>query len=154
MKKNKNPIPNDVIDTGTDEIHKRRTVVPKLTRGMSGYNFKVMDETEVDRLLLREAITPNQHSTLERFLAKLQKVGFSSLRSPDYSSPIHADAEAVGDKKALALKGITALIEELDESVGIAVRVYLVALVTEDREWPHSDDTLRWAVDKLDRALS
>lgn len=144
---------HEPIDVGTDEIHKQRTIVPKLTRGMSGYNMRVMDETEVDRLLLSEAITPNHHSTLERFLVKLHKVGFGGLRSPDYSSPIHADATAVGDKKAIALKGISALIEEMDSQLGRPVRVLLVALVTEDREWPHSDESLRIIVERLERII-
>lgn len=153
MAKKRKKAATEPIDLGSDRLHKQHTVVPRLTRGMNGYNMKVMDETEIDRLLLHEVISVNEHSTLERFLRRLHKVGFVGMRSPDYSSPIHADATAVGDKRALAVKGITALIAELDQTIGAGKRQYLVALVTEDRPWPDKYQSLRDAIAALDRII-
>ena len=119
------------IDTGAERLHHHRTVVPR--RRADGYNMRVMDETEIDRMLMRDEITPNEHATLERLMGKLHKFGFMGVRSPDYSSPIHADASAVGDKKAATIRGAVKLTKELDAALGADLRRRLYALILEDK---------------------
>jgi len=145
--------PKDSIDIGTKELGRHYKIVPKITRGLYGLNGKVMDETEIDRLLLNDTITTTQHATLEMFFARLHKVGFVGLKSPSYDSPIHADASAVGDKKAHTIRGVVKLIDMLDNSVGRDVRVKLVRLVCEDRVWGDNNDGLSEAIVELDKIM-
>lgn len=125
-------------DNGTPELARRFTVVPKLTE-YNNWSVKVMDETEIDRLLLQGVITPNQHSSLEGFMRRLHKVGFVGLKSPDYSSPISADPAKVGDRKAMAIRGVVKLTARLDKKIGPAKRRALVNLVLLDAPWKGDD---------------
>lgn len=143
----------EAIDIGTSELSHHFTIVPKLTRGSYGLNGRVMDETEIDRLLLEERINPNEHSTLEAFLNKLHRVGFVGLKSPSYDSPIHADPSVIGDKRANSVLGITKLIKKLDASIGRTRRMALVNLVVMDLRWEESDEILRECVGKLMEAM-
>lgn len=136
-------------DFGTTELSKRFKIVPKLTRGSYGLNGKVMDETEIDRLLLEDRIDPNEHSTLEMFLARLHKIGYIGLKSPSYDSPIHADPSGVGDKKANAVRGIIKLMAGLDRSVGNEKRRALINLVTQDEKFPYPDAELKQCIRSL-----
>lgn len=127
----------DPVDTGSEKLHEQRTVVPRL-RGPHSYHMKVMDETEIDRMFLRGDINADQYEILGRFAERLHKAGMGSIRSPDYSSPIHADATAVGDKRARAMLGIKSMMQSLREEIGVESLGQLIALVVEDR--PFSGD--------------
>lgn len=144
---------DDVIDFGTIELSKHHTIVPRLTRGNYGFNAKVMDETEIDCLLLEEVIDANEHSTLERFLGKLHKVGYVGLKSPAYDSAIHADPSIIGDKRAMAIRGVTKLIESLDNRIGKLKRMALVNLVLQDVKWGFSNEELTKCIRELSEAM-
>lgn len=140
-------------DHGTNEIARRFTVVPKLTRGMYGYNAKVVDETEIDRLVLRGTITPAQHGTLEGFLRKLHKLGFVGVKSPNLDSPVYADPAIVGDKRAQAVRGMVKIFIRLDEKMGADKRRALVNLVLIDTPWPGDDASLVESIEWLEDAI-
>lgn len=141
-------------DHGTNEIARRFTVVPKLTRGMYGYNAKVVDETEIDRLVLRGIISPTQHGTLEGFLRKLHKLGFVGIKSPNLDSPVYADPTIVGDKRAQAVRGVVKIFMRLDEKMGAEKRRALVNLVLMDAPWPGDDASLLESIGWLEDAIS
>jgi hypothetical protein len=123
-------------DFGTPEMGRQFRIVPKLTDNttMAG---RVLDGDEVDKLLLVDAITTVQHATLRTLQKKLLAFGFATLRSPDYSSPIHADATAVADKKANTIRGAVHLFSRMDKHphIGKHRRKKLVNLVMEDAPW-------------------
>lgn len=143
----------ETVDIGTSEISERLTVVPKLTRGQYGFNAKVVDETEIDRLLLEDIITTDHHSTLENFLGRLHRVGFVGLKSPAYDSPVHADPSVVGDKKAHAIRGVVKLFAKMDSAMGKERRISLVNLVLLDLPWPFGQVELQKNVIQLSEIM-
>lgn len=153
MAKKRKKIIAEPIDTGAERLHHHHLVVPKLTRGIHGFNAKVLDETEIDRLLLADIINVNEHSTLERLLKRLHRVGMVGIKSPDYSAPISADASAVADRRAAALMGVTGLLRDMDDELGSTTRRRIVALVVEERPWPASNDALHRAITVIDKLM-
>lgn len=142
-----------IREMGTSEIARRFTVVPKLSNPNT-YSAKVMDETAIDRLLLDDTISPAEHSSLEKFMVKLHKMGFVGVKSPDYSSPIHADATAVGDKRAQTIRGMVKIIRALDKEIGPSMRKALVNLLLLDTPWPYGKDDIRTCASALMRILA
>lgn len=141
-------------DYGTKELSRHFRIVPKLTdpSTMAG---RVMDGDEVDRLLLIDAIDTMQHATLRTLQKRLHGFGFVGMRSPDYSSPIHADATAVGDKKAETIRGAVHLFERLDKHphIGMHRRKKVVNLVIQDAPWGdkrHQYEELHHVIRALD----
>lgn len=130
----------DGADYGTPELSRRFTIVPKLSDPTT-LTGKVLDEDEVDRMLFRDAITSMQHSTLQTLAKRLHSYGFVGLKSPDYSSPIHADATLVADKKAHTIRGAVHLIDKMDGHPDITRerRIRLVNLVLHDAPWKGDD---------------
>lgn len=140
-------------DYGTSELRRHFTVVPKLS-GPNTMAMKVIDSTEIDRLLLDDVIMPSHHASLEGLMRRLHKAGFVGLKSPTYDSPIHADATAVGDKKANLIRSIVALFTRLDAKIGPGKRRALVDLVLRDVSWPGDNASLLDAVARLDDAIA
>jgi hypothetical protein len=144
----------DDTDYGTREIARQFTVVPRLTRGMYGYNSKVVDETAIDILLLRGTINPAQHATLEGFMRRLHRMGFVGIKSPNLDSPVYADPAIVGDKRAQAVRGMVKIFMRLDEKMGADKRRALVNLVLMDAIWPGDDATLLESITYLEDAIA
>lgn len=142
------------VDFGTPELARRFTVVPKLTRGLYGYNGKVVDGSEIDRLLLRDWITVNQHATLEGLLRRLHKASFVGVKSPTYDSPVQADPATVGDRRAHALRSMVKIFRRLDDKAGAEKRKALVDLVLLDVPWNGDKASLQEAVKHLDDAIA
>lgn len=148
MKKQK-----EAIDIGTSELSQHFKLVPRLTRGSYGYNARVMDETEIDRMLLADRISANEHSTLENLLARLHKVGFVGLKSPAYDAPIKADPSAVGDRRAHAIRGVSRLLSAMDMAMGADKRKALVNLVLIDAPWEYGDKELKECLRAMEGAM-
>lgn len=146
-----------VIDTpddyGTTEITHQYLVIPRLTRGSYGYNSKVMDETEIDRLLLKDIINASQHASLERFLKELMEAGFIGVRSPNYEAPVQSDASSSGDRKANIIRKSVAVMKRLERKVGKGRRSALVNLVILDTPWPYTKESLHDCIIAVDDAL-
>lgn len=141
-------------DMGTPELARRLTVVPKLVNPTT-YAGKVIDGSEIDRLLMADAITPAQHATLGLLAKKLHGYGFYALKSPDYASRVHADATAVAEKKAESLRGAVHLIEKMDrhKDIGRYRRKKLINLVLLDAPYEEVEE-LQTAVFALDNLFS
>lgn len=153
MTRKRRPPPSS-IDFGTPQMARHFTIVPKLSdpTTLAG---KVMDGSEIDRLLLVDAIDPAQHATLSMLAKRLHGYGFMGMKSPDYSSPIHADATAVADKKAESLRGAVHLISKMDKHphIGAFRRKKLVNLVLQEAPWGklrHQIEELHSCVRALD----
>lgn len=133
-------------DFGSPELGKRFTVVPRLASANS-YHGKVVDDTEIDRLLLRDYITSAEHGMLVSLLAKLRKGSFTSIQSPDLNSSYQAaDPSRSADRKSEAIRTVTRLMAELDDSIGAHKRTALINLVLLDTPWPFSLGALRKSV--------
>lgn len=79
----KNRLP---IDTGTPEMSNRHIVKPELISQRSGkaMHLRVQDQREIDRLLLKDKITIEQHQALEAFQADAYFAGLEGVRAQDY----------------------------------------------------------------------
>ena len=142
-------------DFGTTELGRRFSVVPKLT-SPNNYAGKVVDETEIDRLLLTDRITAAEHATLEGLLKRLHKANFVGLKSPSYDAPLSADPSIVGDRRAQMIRAMVRVITKMDEdkNIGRHKRVALVNMVLMDSPWPGDDASLKLAVQALDTIFS
>jgi hypothetical protein len=150
MRKRKYQLSN--ADYGTKELARHYTVVPKLV-DPSTTAGRVMDGTEIDRLLFTDTISTVEHATLQTLARRLHGFGFVGLKSPDYSSPISADATAVADKKADVIRGAVHLFEKMDKHphIGPYRRKKLVNLVLQDAEW--SKKMLRHQIEELQACI-
>lgn len=141
---------SEAADYGTQELARRFTVVPTFNRGpMGGLSGRVVDETEIDRLLLHDRITPEQYSILEALLRRLQRASYLGLKSPNYDARISADPTIVSAKKVAAIRSMVKLNSEMDSSMGAPTRMALIDLVLLDREWPGDDASLHEAIARL-----
>jgi len=137
---------------GNTHLAKRLKVVP-VHRSKFEYHGKVVDETEIDRLLLVDAITPSDHSILENFMRLLLKANFVGIRSPVYEAPVSADPSIVGDRRANQIRAVVSLFRKLDERIGKEKRMCLVNLVLLDRKWPGDGSSLGSVIETLGQLL-
>lgn len=139
---------DSMVDTGTPELARRFTVVPRLSRGAMGGSMsaKVLTETEIDRLLLYDKITAMEHSILEALLKRLHRASFVGLQSPSYDAPMSSDPSIIGDRKANSIRRVTKLMLDMDRDMGPAKRKAMVNLVLTDEPWPGDDASLKGAV--------
>jgi hypothetical protein len=124
-------------DFGTPQLARHFTIVPKLSDPTT-LTGKIMDGGEIDRLLLHDVISANQHGTLTMLAKRLYSYGFSGMRSPDYASPpTHLDPELVSAKKAEVIRGAVSLIKKMDNHPYIQQhrRMKLINLVLYDAAW-------------------
>lgn len=145
------------IDTGTGELARRFTIVPTLSRGpQGGTSGKVVDETEIDRMLLRDAITPAEHSVLEALLKRLHKASFIGIKSPNYDARVSADPTIISDKKAASIRSVVKLFTLMDEDkkIGRTRRAALVNLVLVDQPWNETLGSIKTAVSALQGILN
>ena len=140
-------------DTGTPELSRRHRVVPMLTRGQYGLNPKVVDETEIDRMLLVDAISPAEHASLENLLRVLVKTGYAGMQSPSYEAPVSSDPATVADKKSHTIMEAASVMQRLHRTIGRANAAALVNLVLLDVKWPFDAKTLKDAIPHLDMAI-
>ena len=126
----------DERDWGTTELARRFTVVPRLS-GAYSFHGKVIDDSEMDRLLAKDAITPMEYSLLEALLKKLHKATFVGLKSPDFNGVATSDPSHMSDRKACAVMSICHIVRVMDKLMGKANRAALINLVLLDQPWPN-----------------
>lgn len=146
-------------DFGTPQIAQRLSVVPKRTAS-GDYLGKIVDETEIDRLLLHDRISAMEHSILEALMRRLYKANFVGLRSPSWEAPVQSDPTIMADKKANQIRSMVRIIEQMDEKMGRTRRSALVNLVLMDAPWPEPPnkdgelETLHGVIDTLQDILA
>ena len=138
------------IDHGPAELGRHFTVVPTFT-GPNVMVGRVVDETEIDRLFLKEEINITQHATLAAFTKRLHKTGFFALKSPSYEGFVQMDPAMVGDRKANMLRGMVKIFSALDKKIGPSRRKALVDLCLKDTPW--SGDDLHECINALDHVM-
>lgn len=133
------------VDYGSPHLAKRFTIVPKLTAS-NGYHGKVVDDTEIDKLLLHDDISALEHSLLVALLQRLRKATFIGLKSPDFNGVAHSDPSIMADRKANAVVSVVGLMKRLDQKLGRAQRASLINLVLLDVPWPGTLDALHGCI--------
>lgn len=140
-------------DFGTPQLAQRLSIVPKLSRS-GEHHGKIVDETEVDRLLLHDRITATQHSILEALMRRLYKANFVGLRSPSWEAPVQSDPTIMAQKKANQIRAMVRVIEQMDKEMGGPRRTALINLVLMDTPWPSDDASLHAVIDALQDIFS
>jgi|SRR6478736_502582 hypothetical protein len=141
-------------DYGTRELAKRFTVVPRLTLS-NGYTGKVVDDTEIDRLLLNDVIGSDEYSLLVALLHRLHRASFVGLKSPDFTGIGHvADPTRLAERKANAVLTVVHVVKVMDQKMGSVYRAALINLVLLDTPWPYGKASLHDCITALDAALS
>ena len=125
-------------DYGSPGLARHFTVVPKLTAS-NGFTGKVVDDTEIDRLLLHDEINSLEHSLLVALLNRLHVASFVGLKSPDLNGVGSSDPSRAADRKVQAVLTITGITERMDRTFGRGKRMALVNLVLMDVQWPFDD---------------
>lgn len=140
-------------DYGSPELAKRFTVVPKLTAS-NGYQGKVLDDSEIDRLLLNDTISAVEYSLLVALLHKLHRATFVGLKSPDFNGVAHSDPSRIAARKANAVMSVCYIVKGMDKAMGKQYRIALIDLVLLDIPWPFDVTCLRTCVRALDGVLT
>lgn len=144
----------DPVDLGTVELQSKHRIVPRL-RGKFEYHAKVLDSSEIDRMLMLQLLTPTEHDTLERFHEALRKGGFMKIRSIDWTDPIvQSDPSHIADRHAHALIMVVKMLKYLDEKTNSSFRKQLVDLVLLDQPLIASKGDLRRGVRAIDKFFS
>jgi len=141
-------------DWGTPEIARRFTVVPRYSGPGNGFTGKVVDDSELDRLLYYDFISSLEHSILIALLKRLQRAQFCGIKSVDLQRETVGDPTRAADRKAQAVVGCSKLIAAMDKTMGHANRRALIDLVLLDQEWPFTIASLHNAVLALQRIFS
>ena len=128
-------------------------MVPKLTAS-NGYTGKVVDDSEIDRLLLNDTISSVEYSLLVALLHKLHRATFVGLKSPDFNGVAHSDPSLMADRKANAVMSVVGIVRQMDKAMGRANRAALIDLVLLDVPWPSDLPCLHRCVLALDGVLT
>lgn len=141
-------------DYGTPELARRFSVVPKLIG--NSYGARVMDDTEINRLLMKDLINPLQHSLLRALAEKLERASFNELRAINYDATHFSEPHTMGDRKAERLARARNLIKGMITHHLIGEQRFdaLVRLVSEDQPWPYGIEALHDAVSGLQVILT
>lgn len=152
MKRRKYQQPHEAMDVGSPMLARHFTIIPKLSSPTT-LAMKVLDSTEMDKLLMNDVLTSAEHGTLVTLAKRLEDCGFSDLRSPAYDSPIHADPSEVADKKADKIRGAVSLIAKMDNAMGRYNRKKIINLALYSAPWGdkrNQIEDLKHCIRKLD----
>jgi hypothetical protein len=138
----------ETVVLGTPEFQTKYTIVPKL-RNLWDYHAKVIDGSELDRLLIEEIVTPSQHNTLERFAAILNRAGYARYSSIDLSGSGHFDPSHAAEKKSKSMLRIVKILEYVDKKAGKKARMDMVNMLTVDSK-VQSTDHIKSVVNALE----
>jgi hypothetical protein len=127
--------------------------VPKLTAS-NGYQGKVLDDSEIDRMLLNDRISSVEYSLLVALLNKLHRATFVGLKSPDFNGVAHSDPSRMADRKAHAVMSVVGITKAMDKVMGWQKRSALINLVLLDQTWPFDGPCLHSCLSLLDGVLS
>jgi len=127
--------PREPVDTGTPELSKHYIVKPVLISQVTGRatHIKVQDQTEIDRLLLNDWITPDQYSAAETMANDIHIAGLTGIKASNYGKVIgHGNRSDITNREALRRLKIQKAVRYLDKRVGVAVRTMLVGVCRDE----------------------
>lgn len=123
--------PIEPIDIGTPEFNRRRRVTPIKMR--ASVLVRVVDSTAIDRALMSECVSPEQHSVLVAFSNDCFMASLIGPRAQDYGRPMGTGTRHdMSDREAAALQRVGKAIDYLDRVAGRDVREGLLRMILED----------------------
>lgn len=139
----------EISDLGTSEISRHHIVAPEMTYTNSP-RARVVDQREIDRMLLRDLISLDEHHTLERVGEDARRASGSSLigcYDPRVSRG--RDPQFVSDGKSEACRHFLYLQRAVQESAGYAALAILIDLAAYDIR-PKKNSPLHEAIHAAD----
>lgn len=122
-------------DTGTPELHKRKTL--KKVQGPIAGTTKtvVLDSTHIDKLLLDEKIFPDEHAALDRYAEDIFRGGLIGLRSPSMEPRSSKGGGDISAKEAFRRAMVNKAVKYMD-AVSPEGRRYVYDLCLSDTPVP------------------
>lgn len=125
--------PIEPIDIGTPEFNKRRKVSPVKMR--ASVLVRVIDSTALDRALMNNSVSPEQHSVLVAFSNDCFMASLIGPRAQDYGRPMGSGTRHdTSDREAAALQRVGRAIDHVDRQAGRDVREGLLRMVLQDQD--------------------
>lgn len=131
----KPPTPGVVFDTGPAERRQHNTVVLEQGANMRG-RLRVVDQTEIDRLLHKRLISLDQHTAGEHLYRDVQAAGYVPACKWAMDSNIRGEVQSVSDRRAIALLKINLGRAWLISKAGRGTTEYLFGVILGEREVP------------------
>ncbi len=148
---------NSSIDTGTSEGAKHKKMVAVPAPGRPGkIHLRVVDQIELDRMLDRGQITPDEWSTGEQVYRLLYKAGMlGASKSTLNVSGISGDPQHISEKKSDSILMLGQLIDHLDRHCGTATRRLFIDMLMLDRPIKNDEQVkqVKRALSQVDKAF-
>ena len=94
---------------------------------------RVVDSTAIDRALMTDLVTPDQHSVLVAFSNDCFIACLTGPRAQDYGKPMGTGSRHdMSDREVAALQRVGKAIEHIDRGAGRDVREGLLRMILED----------------------
>lgn len=126
---------NEPVDTGPPELARHYTLKPVLQSQRTGNqtHIRIQDQTEIDRLLLNDWITPDQYSAAEAMARDIHIAGLVGLRAMDYGRVIgSATPPEITGREAWKRVKISKAIEYLDRTAGYDRRFLVMGVCNDE----------------------
>ena len=125
----------ELIDTGTREFNKRHKIVPIKLR--NSVLIRALDTTAVDRALLGDLITPEEHSVIVAFGKDCYVANMLGPHASDYGRPIgNGSRHEVSTREAEALQAVGRVLSDLTRRGGHSARRAVYDMVMLDVDAP------------------
>lgn len=145
------------IDTGTQEGMKHKKMVAVPAPGRPGkIHLKVVDQIELDRMLDRGQITPDEWSTGDQVYRLLYRAGMlGASKSTLNVSGNSGDPQFLSERKSDAMLMLGQLIEHLDKKCGSASRRLFIDMLMLDRPIKNDEQVkqVKTALSEVDNAF-
>lgn len=121
-----------ISDLGTTEFRRRRRVMPMNISGV--VRVRVLDSSEIDRLLCDDLITPSEHGALNDFQNDLHLASMTGPRAQNYGRPISSGhVSEMSEREALRVMRASSAIAAIIKHAGRAAYDAAVNLCIADK---------------------
>lgn len=143
------------VDQGTPEISRQHKVIPQRAgpQASAPLHLRVVDESEIDRLLLKDWINVEQHQTAETLLDDLHNAGLIGMRISNYERRMGGgDTQNITRREALRRVKVRKALEYMEAKGGVKAGRLVLGVVMDDTRVVEKDlPSLREGLDFLAR---
>ena len=122
----------DPIDTGTTELGLRHRTKPE-RRASGSVHIRVLDANEIDKLLYRDDLTPEEHSALVGFQLDLHRANLLGPRASTWDARVSSSGFDITGTEAIFRLKANRCVEHVSKRAGPVVLRDILGLCLEDR---------------------
>lgn len=125
-----------LVDIGTPELSKRHKLKPE--RSPTGARVRNLDGTELDRLLHRELISPDEYSIFDDFRADLFRANMIGVKARPMTSimGVYTTSPDITTREAEALNTVHRAMAAMNKACSTAMAAHVVDMIIVDRPMP------------------